>query len=54
VGNWLRNFLIADATTQDWNRVIVECCEKMTMQWMVVYIEGGWLGGGPFDPWEGK
>jgi hypothetical protein len=20
----------------------------------VVYIEGGWLGGGPFDPWEGK
>jgi hypothetical protein len=21
---------------------------------MVVYIEGGWLGGGPFDPWEGK
>jgi hypothetical protein len=20
----------------------------------VVYTEGGWLGGGPFDPWEGK
>jgi hypothetical protein len=20
----------------------------------VVYIEGGWLGGGPFDPWEAK
>jgi hypothetical protein len=20
----------------------------------VVYIEGGWLGGGPFDPWEWK
>jgi hypothetical protein len=20
----------------------------------VVYIEGGWLGGGPFDLWEGK
>jgi hypothetical protein len=20
----------------------------------VVYIEGGWLGGGPFDPWEVK
>jgi hypothetical protein len=20
----------------------------------VVYIEDGWLGGGPFDPWEGK
>jgi hypothetical protein len=21
---------------------------------MVVHIDGGWLGGGPFDPWEGK
>jgi hypothetical protein len=20
----------------------------------VVYIEGGWLGGGPFHPWEVK
>jgi hypothetical protein len=25
-------------------------------KWLLAkkYIEGGWLGGGPFDPWEGK
>jgi hypothetical protein len=36
------------------HEAIIECCEKKPMEWMVVYIEGGWLGGGPFDLWEGK
>jgi hypothetical protein len=60
VGNWLRNLLVVDATTQDWNHVHPHSTKALLSvlrrrkrsEWW--YIEGGWLGGRPFDPWEGR
>jgi hypothetical protein len=60
VENLLRNRLVADATTQDRNRVHTHSTKPLLSvvrrrQWSEWwYIEGGWLGGGPFDPWEGR